>query len=190
MQFIGSRDGFQWHRYDRAPYARPGLAGSESASMVFIGPWLIMRGEKIWQYGTGFQSRHGDKEARVRKTDGVIYRYVQRVDGFVSLDFDAEGGRCLTAPVKVDDPRLTLNLDTAVLGHLRAGLLDAEGKPIAGFGPDDCEVLRTNSTRALVTWKGGADLSALQGREVRLSITGERAKLFSFYFTAAPPANH
>jgi hypothetical protein len=187
VQFIGSRDGFHWHRYDRAPYARPGIAGSESANMVFIGPWLIMRGEEIWQYGTGLQSRHGDKEARVRKTDGVIYRYVQRVDGFVSLDFDAEGGRCVTAPVKVDGPRLALNLDTAVLGHLRAGLLDAEGKPIAGFGPEDCEILQTNSTHALVTWRGKGVLSALQGREVRLRFTGGRAKLFSFYFTADAP---
>ncbi len=54
--FIGCRDGFQWHRYDRAPYARPGLAGSESANMVFIGPWLILRGEEIRQYGTGFHT--------------------------------------------------------------------------------------------------------------------------------------
>lgn len=182
VQFIGSRDGFQWHRYDRAPYARPGLAGSESANMVFIGPWLILRGGEFWQYGTGFHSRHGDKAARERKTDGVIYRYVQRVDGFVSLDFEANDGRAVTAPVKVDGPRLALNLDTAVLGHLRAGLLDAEGRGIAGFGLDDCEILRTNATRALVTWKGGADLSALQGREVRLTFTGERAKLYAFFF--------
>lgn len=186
VQFIGSRDGFHWHRYDRAPYARPGIAGSESASMVFIGPWLILRGEEIWQYGTGFHSRHGDKEARVRKTDGVIYRYVQRVDGFVSLDFDTKGGRCVIAPVKVDGPHLALNLDTAVLGHLRASLLDANGKPIEGFGVDECDVLRTNATRALVTWKGKGDLSTLQGRGVKLSFTGARAKLFSFYFVANP----
>lgn len=182
VQFIGSRDGYRWHRYDRVPYARPGVAGSESANMVFIGPHVIVRGEELWQYGTGFHSRHGDVEARQRKTDGVIYRYVQRVDGFVSLDFEAKGGRAVTAPVKVDGPRLALNLDTAVLGHLRAGLLDAEGKAIAGFGLDDCEILRTNATRALVTWKGGADLSALQGREVRLTFTGERAKLYAFFF--------
>ncbi len=187
VECIGSRDGFHWHRYDRAPYARPGLAGSESASMVFIGPGLIIRGDEIWQYGTGFHSRHGDREARKQRTDGVIYRYVQRVDGFVSLDFADHGGQCRTAPVKVDGPRLALNLDTAVLGHLRAGLLDAEGKAIDGFGPEDCEVLRTNSTRALVAWKDGASLAALQGRDVRLTFTGTRAKLYSFFFV--PDAN-
>jgi len=182
VQFIGSRDGYLWHRYDRAPYSRPGIAGSESANMVFMGPHVIVRGEQLWQYGTGFHSRHGDLNARQTKTDGVIYRYVQRVDGFVSLDFDAKGGRAVTAAVTVDGPRLALNLDTAVLGHLRVGLLDAQGNVIDGYRLEDCEILRTNATRALVTWKGGSDLSALQGTEVRLTFSGERAKLYGFFF--------
>lgn len=187
VQFIGSRDGFHWHRYDRESYVRPGIVGSGSEGMVFMGPHLVVRGDELWQYGTGFYSIHGDSESRKHKADGIIYRYVQRVDGFVSLDFDAKGGRAVTALVKVDGPRLALNLDTAVLGHLRAGLFDAEGKAIDGFGPEDCEILRTNSTRALMTWKDGASLSSLQGRDVRLVFTGARAKLYSFYFVANPP---
>ncbi len=39
---------------------------------------------------------------------------------------------------------------TGALGQLRVGLQDTEGKPISGFGTDDCELLRTNSTRAEV----------------------------------------
>lgn len=183
VQFIGSRDGFQWHRYDRESYASPGIVGSGSEGMVFMGPHLVVRGDELWQYGTGFYSIHGEIESRKHKTDGIIFRYVQRVDGFVSLDFDAKGGRAVTAPVKVDGAQLYLNLDAAVLGHLRVGLVDAEGKAIQGFGPDDCEILRTNSTRALVKWKGGSDLNSLKGRDVRLSLHGERARLFSFYFT-------
>jgi hypothetical protein len=187
VEFIGSRDGFQWHRYDREPYARPGLDGSDSASMTFIGPGLVIRGDEIWQYGTGLQSRHGDREARMRRTDGVIHRYVQRLDGFVSLDFGAPGGSAMTQPVKVDGPRLSLNLDTAVLGSLRAGLLDADGKAIPGYAVEDCTILRTNSTHARVTWKGGADLTGLQGRQVRLKFAGSRAKLFSFSFVPDHP---
>ena len=183
VQFIGSRDGYHWHRYDRSPYARPGLAGSESANMVFMGPWLVMRGEEIWQYGTGFRSRHGDKKAREIQTDGVIFRYVQRVDGFVSLDFAPGGGSALTQPVKVDGTNLALNLDTAVFGHMQVGLTDAEGKSLEGFGLEDSETLRTNATQALVKWKSGSNLSAIKGREVRVTFKGERAKLFSFYFT-------
>jgi hypothetical protein len=186
VQFAGSHDGIMWHRYDRKPYAPPGLAGSESANMTFMGPGLVIRGDEVWQYGTGFHSKHGDVEARERKTDGVIYRYVQRVDGFVSLDFDAAGGRCVTALVKVDGARLLLNVDTGALGQLRASLLDADGKPISGFGVDDCKVLRINSTRAEAGWAGGSDLASLKGRTVRLAITGARAKLYSFRFDPQP----
>src|SRR4029077_9458170 len=132
IQFTGSRDGVTWNRYDRTPYVRPGPADSESANMVFMGTGLIVRGDEIWQYGTGFRSQHGDREARQKQTDGVIYRYVQRVDGFVSLDFEAGGGRCITAPVKVDGARLLLNLDTGALGSLRLELLDADGNPLEG----------------------------------------------------------
>lgn len=183
VQFVGSRDGFHWHRYDRASYASPGMVGSGSEGMVFMGPNVVVRGDELWQYGTGFYSIHGDSESRKHKTDGIIMRYVQRVDGFVSLDFEAEGGRAVTAPVKVDGNQLVLNVETAVLGHLKAGLLDSEGKPLDGLGPDDCEILRINSTHAVVKWKGGRSLASLQGREVRLTFTGSRAKLYSFYFT-------
>jgi hypothetical protein len=182
VQFAGSRDGIAWHRYDRKPYAPLGLAGSDSANMTFMGTGLVVRGDEIWQYGPAFHSKHGDVEARKRKTDGVIYRYVQRVDGFVSLDFDATGGRCVTAPVKVGGSHLLLNLDTGALGQLRVGLLDAEGKSVSGFAANDCQVLRTNSTRAEASWTTGSDLSSLQGREVRLMFTGSRVKLYSFRF--------
>ncbi len=183
VEFIGSRDGFAWQRYDREPYVAPGLLGGDDGNMVFMGPGMAVRGDEIWLYGTGLHSRHGDKEARQLRTDGVIYRYVQRVDGFVSLDFDAKGGNATTAPVKVDGPRLVLNVDTAVLGSLRVGLLDAEGKAIEGFALEDCMVVRTNSTRALVSWRGGDTIGVLHGKDVRVQFTGSRAKLYSFYFT-------
>lgn len=182
VQFAGSRDGTTWHRYDRAPYAPVGLSDSDSANMTFMGTGLVVRGDEIWQYGTGFRSRHGDREARQRRTDGVIYRYVQRVDGFVSLDFGEERGDARTTPVRVDGPRLLLNVDTGVFGSLRVALSDAEGTPLQGFAAADCEPVRTNATGAAVTWGNGADLSALHGREVRVTFAGTRAKLYSFRF--------
>jgi hypothetical protein len=182
VEFIGSRDGVHWQRYDRAPYSAPGLAGTENANMTFIGPGLIVRGDEIWQYGVGLASRHGDKEARMRKTDGAIYRYVQRVDGFVALEFEAKGGRCTTAPVKVEGPQLLLNVDTGALGHLRVSLAEPDGTPISGFGIEEGTAIRTNSTHAVAVWKGQSDLAALQGREVRVVLSGTRARLFSFRF--------
>jgi hypothetical protein len=186
MHFTGSGDGIAWHRYDRTPYVKPGLAGSDNQNMVFMGTGLVVRGDEIWQYGTGLHSRHGDRESRKVRTDGVIYRYVQRVDGFVSLDFGDEG-KCVTAPVKVDGGRLLLNVDTGALGQLRVGLLDADGKELPGFGADECGVIRTNSTHAEVSWKNRGDVSSLAGQAVKLSLRGAHAKLFSFRFETDTP---
>ncbi|HEX4130775.1 MAG TPA: hypothetical protein VHZ24_12090 [Pirellulales bacterium] len=186
VQFTGGRDGIHWHRYDRVPYAALGLADSDSQNMTFMGTGMVVRGDEIWQYGTGFHSRHGDVAARKLRTDGIIYRYTQRLDGFVSLDFDSAGGSCRTAPVKLDGPRLHVNVDTGALGTLRVALLDAAGEPIAGYTLDDCRVLRTNATRAVVAWRAGDDLTSLAGQQVRLALVGARAKLYSFMFDGGP----
>ncbi|MBA4016311.1 MAG: hypothetical protein C0483_03900 [Pirellula sp.] len=185
--FTGSGDGITWHRYDRTPYLKPGLADSESQNMTFMGTGLAVRGDEIWQYGIGLHSLHGDRKARDTRTDGTIYRHVQRLDGFVSLDFGDVKGRCVTAPVQIDGSRLLLNVDTGALGQLRAALLDADGKEIPGFGAGDCQVVRGNSTHAVVAWKEGNDLSALLGRDVQLQFTGTRTKLYSFYFASEVP---
>jgi len=169
VQFTGSRDGITWHRYDRSAYVPLGT----DENMVFMGTGLVVRSDEIWQYGLAFHSKHGDVEARKRKTDGIIHRYVQRVDGFVSLDFGNAEGKCVTAPVKVDGSRLLLNVDAQ--GELRVSVLDADGKAIPGFNA----TVRTNSMSAALSW----DLSALKGRDVRLVFTGTRAKLYSFRFS-------
>jgi hypothetical protein len=182
IQFVGSRDGRKWERYSRDPYLKPGLAGSESSSMLYIGAGLVVRGDEIWQYGTGYRTTHGDVPGREKRGDGTIFRHVHRVDGFVSLDFTAAGGRAICAPVKVTGGRLLLNVDTGALGTLRVGLRDANGASIPGYGLNDCTAVLGNATGLTIAWRGGATLAALQGREVQVEVTGARTKLYSFRF--------
>ena len=113
VQFVASRDGIAWQRFDRTPCVRPGFEQSASANMTFIGPGMVVRGDELWLFGTGFTHRHGDVDARRDRADGTIYRHVTRVDGFVSLDFAMGGGTCAVGPLKVDGPRLLLNLTSA-----------------------------------------------------------------------------
>jgi hypothetical protein len=182
-QFIASRDGVSWQRYSREPYVRPGLAGSDSANMVYMGTGFVVRGDEIWQYGTSYRTTHGDTAGREKQSDGVIYRYVQRVDGFVSLDFPGAGTRAVTGPVLVDGAKLRVNLDPGALGELRVALIDATtGRELPGFTLAECEPMRLNSTGAPVAWKSGSDLSSIRGRSVQLALTGSRAKVFSVRF--------
>jgi len=182
IQFAGSRDGIAWHRYDRAAYASPGLTAPEKRNMVFMSTGLVVRGDEIWQYGTEFESVHGDVEARQKKTDGLVVRYVQRVDGFVSLDTANKIGTTRTVPVKVSGNRLLLNIDTGALGEMRVGLIGSDGKPIAGFETDACEPLEYNGTGAMVKWAPGSDLATLRGKEIALEFRSNRTKLYSFRF--------
>jgi hypothetical protein len=183
VHFIASRDGVKWERYSREPYLRPGLAGSESGNMVYLGTGLVVRGDEIWQFGTGYRTTHGDTPGREKMSDGVIYRHVQRVDGFVSLDLASTGGSATTAPVTVDGATLRLNLDTGALGELRIAFVDADtDRDLPGFGAADCHALQVNATGATVTWKSHDNLASLQGRRVRLVFSGARTKLYSFRF--------
>jgi hypothetical protein len=182
VQFTGSRDGISWHRYDRAPYAPPGIADPEKKNMTFMGTGMVVRGSEIWQYGTEFESEHGDIAARQRKTDGAIVRWVQRVDGFVSANTGNAEGTLRTGAVTVSGGRLLLNLDTGALGEMRVALIDRSGDPIPGFGAHDCDTLQINSIGAAVSWGGKSDLSTLRGREVQLEFQSSRTSLFSFRF--------
>ena len=181
--FIASRDGLKWERYSRQPYIRPGLAGSESANMVYVGTGLVVRGDEIWHFATGYRTTHGDTPGRQRESDGVIFRHVQRVDGFVSLDFGTMGAHATTAPVNITEACLRLNLDTGALGELRVALVDATtGAEIPGFAAADCVPLEGNATGAVVQWQRGSDLDALRHRTVKLRFSGSRTKLYSFRF--------
>lgn len=182
VQFAGSDDSIAWHRYDRAAYAGPGLPSPAKKNMTFMGVGMVVRGDEIWQYGTEFETVHGDVEARTKKADGSIVRYVQRVDGFVSLDTGNTPGTARTVPVKVTGKQLLLNLDTGALGEMRVALIGPGGQPLTGFTAEECVPLEYNGTGVKVSWNGQADLSALAGREVALEFRSNRTKLYSFRF--------
>jgi hypothetical protein len=182
VQFVGSADSIAWHRYDRAVYAGPGLPAPAKKNMTFMGVGMIVRGDEIWQYGTEFETVHGDVEARNKKADGSIVRYVQRVDGFVSLDTGNRVGTARTVPVKVTGKQLLLNLNTGALGELRVALIGADGQPLTGFTAGECLPVESNGTGVAVTWTNQADLSALTGREVAIEFRSTRTKLYSFRF--------
>ena len=182
VQCVGSSDSIRWHRYDRTPYARPGLAGSSSGNMIYMGVGMIVRGDEIWQYGIGFDTRHGEVERRIHEGDGTVLRFVQRVDGFVSLDMPASGGCCYSRPLSCEGARLVLNMDTGALGGVRVELLDEEGAVIPGYALEDSDSMQGNNTSAIVSWRGKHSLIQLVDKNIRLRLAGERCKIFSVRF--------
>ncbi|MFC5457102.1 hypothetical protein [Prosthecobacter fluviatilis] len=110
-------------------------------------------------------------------------RYSLRTDGFASLHCGYAGGHAITRPVVFAGRELSLNFSTSAAGGVKVGLEDVDGKPVPGFGLEDCVMQIGNELDRKVAWKSGADVSKLAGKPLRLRISMKDADVFSFQFT-------
>ena len=69
---------------------------------------------------------------------------------------------------------------------MRVEVLDRDGRPIGPYSIDACNPVRTDSTRARVTWTSAADLGAVSGEIVRFRFHLSSARLYAFWVSASP----
>lgn len=192
VQLAVSRDGIRFDRI-RTPYLKPGLTrdrrgttGDLDRGLVTMGVGMIRRGDEIHQYYHATPSTHvvGAVAAAQRGGDpaGGVFRAVQRLDGFVSIDAGADGGEVQTPAVVFSGDRLTLNADCGGSGEIRVELQDEQGRPLPGHALADAVSIDRNGTAQEVWWKRGPDVSPLAGIPVRLRITMRSSKLYAFRF--------
>ena len=112
----------------------------------------------------------------------AIIRTVQRLDGFVSMDADYEGGELVTPVLKFAGNRLQLNIDCGGMGEAWVELQDENGKPIPGFTPEESVSVDRNGVAQEVWWRNGPDVSSLAGRPIKVRIRLRSAKLYAFQF--------
>ncbi|MCF7853759.1 MAG: hypothetical protein K9N51_03095 [Candidatus Pacebacteria bacterium] len=189
-QLAVSRDGQNFTRY-RTPYLHSGMirntAGTEGdldCGLMMMGIGMLRRGDEIWQYYHGCRRTHMTREngERLGMTGEGIFRVVQRLDGFVSVDADQHGGEFTTPPLTFSGNRLQLNAACHGLGEIWVEIQDETGTPVSGFTKADAVSVDRNGTAQEVWWKGGPDVSSLAGRPVRLRFIVRSAKLFAFQF--------
>ncbi len=124
-----------------------------------------------------------------RTAQNHLRRYSLRLDGFSAVSPTAAGtaGELLTRPLTFTGDRLQLNYLTRGNGELKVEIQDAERTPIEGYAIDDFEPLTGDEIDAIASWQSGSDLSALQGRPVRLRFVLQDADLFSLKFILPEP---
>ena len=93
------------------------------------------------------------------------------------------GGELITKPLTFKGASLTLNFATSAAGGVRVEIQDVNGKVLPGFALDDCDPLFGDTLERSVTWKNGADITALAERPVRLRFALQDADVYSFQFT-------
>jgi hypothetical protein len=182
LNFAYSRDGFHWDRPDRRaqiPAERKDVW--DRGYVQSLGNVCTVVGDKLLFYYIAYQgnmAKAGSGNSMYdRSATGAA---MLRRDGFASMDAPAQGGTLTTRPVTFTGRNLFVNADCPQ-GELRAEVLDEAGDPIAPFTLANCLPLSADSTLAAVSWRDGADLSALAGKTVRLRFELTSGSLYAFW---------
>ena len=181
-QVAVSRNGLDWKRYPEPAYVGIGRHEGRDVVTAYIAQGMVRRGEELWQYYFGETHYHSP---HTEDPDGRgVYRLVQRLDGFISLDSPyGREATAITRPLVFAGNRLQLNVDTDAVGYVQVGFLDERGREIDGYTVDDCVYINGDFIAKEVDWlRTGADLSPLVGKTVQVVLRMRGAKLYAMQF--------
>jgi hypothetical protein len=110
------------------------------------------------------------------------YRYVLRLDGFVSIKSGSAEGTLVTKTLIFSGSKLSLNVSTSAAGCLQVEIQDEDGVPLSGFSLDECSKVIGDKISYEVEWIDNKKLAMLAGRPVRLKFVMKECDLYSFKF--------
>ncbi len=172
--FMSSRDGITFDRSFMEAMIRPGLdRGNWHERGLYVDPGMV-------QTSPTELSMYGSEHWRL-PTIRVV-RYAFRMDGFVSINAGYAGGELVTKPFVFDGNELELNYSTSAVGTVKVEVQNADGTPQDGFTLDDCPEMFADLIDGKVAWDGGADVSSLAGKPVRLRFWLNDADIYAFKF--------
>ncbi len=108
-----------------------------------------------------------------------VRRYTLRLDGFISVNAPYSGGELHTRPLRFAGTRLELNYATGAAGKVCVEIQDEAGRPLPGFGLEDCAPLIGDHISRLVSWRGSPQLPPVAGKVMRLRFALKDADLYS-----------
>jgi len=146
----------------------------DSGMIIFTAKEPLVKDNGMYWYYTGSTETHG---GLLKDKVMSIGRASWRLDGFVSLDADANGGTVETVPLRIPDGRLEVNVD-ATQGSLAVEVLFPDGRIQPGFSAKTCSPIRGDHLHHPVNWTQ-IDLTQAQ-QPLRLRFSLRQAKLYSF----------
>ena len=174
--FMSSRDGLNFRRWNKAvipPDAPKERDGNRSNYMANALVSLKGNDRELAVYGS---------EAYYEGPDSRLRRFTYRVDGFVSVRADSEGGELLTKPLKFQGEQLVLNFATSQGGSVKVELQDESGKPVPGFELASSQPLTGDSIEQIVSWKTSDSVAKLSGKTIRIRFVIENGDIYSVRF--------
>lgn len=111
--------------------------------------------------------------------------YDIRKEGFCALEGNGADSIVYLKPIYFEGGDITVNAD-ASSGKLSVAIIEANGKPIEGFGFEDCISMENeNSVERKISFKN-SDIESLKGRRVRIALRLDGARLYSIGFEGRP----
>lgn len=169
-----SRDGWSWFRGDFTPFCAVDDntdAWNNGNIQSAVGSPLIV-GDKLYFYMSGRRLNEAKKEVI---STGLA---TLRRDGFASM---SGSGEVVTEILKYSGNYLFIN--AAVRGSMTVELLDENGDVIPGFSAGECNVVKTDGCKIMVSWKEHSDIRSLNGRNLKIKFQLEDADLYSFWIS-------
>lgn len=185
LEMAYSRDGFHFDRPDRTPFIEASRQEGVWDRGYLQSPagGVIIFDDELWFYYSGFSGSYAFPESgsviKGMHTGGSIGLATLRRDGFASFD---GSGTILTRPLTADGEKKYLFVNVkAPEGVLKAEIVDRDGVPVPGYTLDECLGVNGDTTKAMVQWKDGADVSFLNGSEFRIRFAVEAGEFYSFW---------
>jgi hypothetical protein len=165
--------------HGRQPLIARGAGGTWDDDIVVPSNNIVTRGDEHWIYYGAMNERIFNFKNRERSYVGLAKLPLDR---FIRLGAGEASGTAVTKPFELSGNRLELNVD-ARQGEIRVEVLDATGKPLAGYSGDDATTYRNvDELRLSTRWK--KPLSQIVGQNIRLRFRLQNAGLYSFQFLA------
>ena len=95
------------------------------------------------------------------------------------------GGEMVTRPLRFTGKQLRLNFATSAVGSILVELQRPDGTAVPGFALKDCHEVYGDTVDREVVWKGGSDLSSLQGKAIRFRFVLKSAELYAMRVATA-----
>ncbi|MGH9160166.1 MAG: hypothetical protein ACRD2X_09295 [Vicinamibacteraceae bacterium] len=191
-KLVYSRDGIAWKRASPRRYYFPRGAGDAWDSRMVLQVAPVVFNNRIWVYYSGWNLPYSqaalarahqgwfENGRRMQRAIGVA---TLRLDGFASLDAGAKEGVLVTKALHGQGGSLIVNAD--VRGELRVEVLDDGGTVLPGYGREECDPIRSDSTHHTVRWKSGARLDRFAGKAITLRFYLREGRVYSFAFSGS-----
>lgn len=173
-QLTYSLNGWHFNRTLRQPFIPNGEPGEPHYGGVYPSAMRRLEDNSLMIYASCTEFEHGHFTMRER---ACIAAFSLRRDGFIYLESQGGPGEICTRPLLLEGGNLSLNL-SAPVHPASCALYDLQGRPIPGFGHEDCLPFVGDSTEWMPRWKEKA-FEELKGRLVELEVRLDGGRLYA-----------